>query len=241
VLFRSVRQTDELRIVPSHSASLPLFTAEAKRRIYQLTDGIPRFINLLCGTALQLAAERKTTSIDGSLVNDAWASLNHIKSDSEAEETNSVNTQEPVISPEHIEEIVDRKKKTFQLRQFDSVEFGTLTDSDAVETEVLSTYKSFHENEYKPPYPEDEDVVDEDLEEELLVYRLPGVPAELPEVPAKLPKAFVLPKRKFVPASTDKQRQKSRRRALSQKIQQRSGLFTLLLRKAEPPQPPLTH
>ena len=232
------RQTDGLRIDPPHNAP-PLFTDEAKRRIYQLTNGVPRLINQLCRTSLEFAAERDVKNVDGSLVNDAWASLQHIESVCETEQTEPPAVQEPVISPEQIEEIIDRKKKTFQIRQFDSVEFGTLTDSEAVETEVLGTYRSFHENapyerEYKPPYPEDEDEEFAELEEVPEVYRLPGVPAELPGVPAKLP--IALPKRKFIPDNINKQHYKFRRRRLLKKIRHRLGLFAGLLRKADCPQ-----
>ena len=225
-----VRQTDRLRIDPPHQKSSPLFTEEAKRRIHQLTDGVPRLINQLCGAALQCAADREVESVDGSLVNDAWASLQHIASDCEIEQEKITASQESVISPEQVEEIVDQKKKTFQFRQFNSVEFGILTDVEAVETEVLSTYKSFHEKEYKPPYPEDDDEFAEQEESEPEVYRLPSVAAKLLEPPAK---NFV-PQRKSVSENFDRQHHKFRRRYLLQKIRHRLGFFAGVLRKADP-------
>jgi type II secretory pathway predicted ATPase ExeA len=237
-----IRQTDNLRIDTPQNASPPLFTEEAKRRIYQLTDGLPRLINQLCGTALQLAAERKVKSVDGALVNAAWNNLQHIESNNETELTGSA-AQEAVISPAQIEEIVDQKRKTFRLRQFDSVEFGTLTDSEMVETEVLGTNRSFHENEYKPPYPEDDD--DDEFAEleqkEPEVYRMPGV-SDKSRLPAKLPlgvpvRLVIVPKRQFALDSFNEQHLKFRRRYLLQKIQHRLGLFAGVLRKTEAQQP----
>ena len=233
-----VRQTDNLRIDPPHGTSSPLFTEEAKRRIYQLTDGVPRLINQLCGTALQFAETRETKSVDGALINDAWTSLQHIEtfvqqrmeSDSETKKTDSAS-QEPAISPEQIEEIVDRKRKTFQLRQFDPVEFGTLTDSDTAETEVLGTSRLVHENEYKPPYPEDDEECAELEEPEPEVYRLPSVPDQTSRVPAEVMK----PKRKLIPNNFNQQHRKFRRRYLLEKIQHRLGLFAGVLQKTESP------
>ncbi|MDR0328948.1 MAG: AAA family ATPase, partial [Planctomycetaceae bacterium] len=73
-----VRQTEGLRIDPPHRSSTSLFTDEATRRIFQLTDGVPRLINQLCGAALRFAAEREVQCVDGALVNDAWASFQQI-------------------------------------------------------------------------------------------------------------------------------------------------------------------
>jgi len=222
-----VQQTDLLRIDPQKNAPPSLFTEEAKRRIYQLTEGVPRLINQLCGTSLQFAADRDIKSIDGSLVNDAWINLHHIESDSAPELTDSSSVQEPVISPEQIEEIIARKKKTFQLRQFDPVEFGTLSDSETVETamstEMSGMYRSFHENEYKPPYPEDDDEFAGLEEVEPEVYPLPGVPAVVPKCP-------------LVPGHFDQQHRKFRRRHLLQKVRHRLGLFASVLRNIESPQ-----
>ena len=230
------RQTDCLRIDPPHGTSSPLFTEEAKRRIYQLTDGVPRLINQLCGTALQRAAEREAKSVDGALVNDAWISLQHIESDSETEQTASV-VHESVITSEQIEEIVDRKRETFQLRQFVPVEFGTLTDTDEVESDVIHTYQSLHENEYKPPYPEDDDEESAGLEEtEPEIYRLHVTTSQLPSVSNDL----VVPKRQLVPGNFRRQHRKFRRRYLLKKIRHRLGLFAGILRKQEIPQPTLT-
>ena len=157
------RQTDDLRIDPPHSLSTPLFTESAKRRIYQLTDGIPRLINQLCSTALQFAAESEKKNVDEALINGAWASLQHIEP-IETNETDSSAALESVIPPEQIEEIVDQKRKTFRIRQFDPVEFGTLTDS---EPEPIGEPRSFSGNDYKPPYPEDdEDCAELDAETE---------------------------------------------------------------------------
>jgi len=226
-----VRQTDHLRIDPAHKASPSLFTEEAKRRIYQLTDGVPRLVNQLCGISLQFAADRAVHSIDGSLVNDAWLHLNHIQSDGVSEQTDASPVQECVISPEQIEEIIDRKKHTFQLRHFDSVEFGTLSDSEVVETVITDTYRSFHEHEYKPPYPEYDEEIAEQEETEPTVYPIRSEPAPSPGILAVVPKCPLLP------TNFDQQRHKFRRRYLLQKVRHRLGLFASVLLKVESPQP----
>lgn len=234
--FRYIaRQTDNLRIDPPHGTSSPLFTEEAKQRIYQLTDGVPRLINQLCGTALQFAETRKIRSVDGALINDAWTSLQHIdfvqlntESESKTEQVHSV-AQVTVVSSDPIEEIIDRKKKTFQLRQFDPIEFGILTDSDAAETEVPVTNRLVDENEYKPPYPEDDDEYAEFEEPEPEVYRLPCVLDKTPSVLAEV----VVPKCISVHNRFNKQHRKFRRRYLLEKIQHRLGLFVGVLQKIE--------
>ena len=236
-------QTDDLRIDPPHSAPTPLFTESVRRRIHQLTDGIPRLINQLCGTSLQLAAGQNIQNIDEALIDDAWASLQHIELVDETEMTEASNVHEPAISQEQIAEIIDRKRNTFQIRQFDSVEFGTLTDSD-LEPESSCQSQSYHENEYKPPYPEDEeDDLPADWETE--AGNLPAcrllqlhVPADTGEAdagevdthetdaePAILPtKPAVAARRKLV-SDIYKQERKFRRREVLQKIQNRLGLF----------------
>jgi hypothetical protein len=231
-----IRQTEGLRIDTPHQIPTSLFTDEATRRIFQLTDGVPRLINQLCGAALQFAAEREVPCVDGALVNDAWASFQQIESQDETESTHSDSVQESVISPKQIEEIIDRKKKSFQLRQFDSVEFGTLTDSETVEAESAETCRPFHDNEYKPPYPEDDE--DECSEEEAVepqVYRLPSVPEKILHVEPEVPhvREVIVSKRQLVPGNLNRQHHKFRRRYLVQKIRYRLGLFAGVLRKQE--------
>ena len=237
-----VRQTDDLRIDSSHNALTPLFTESAKRRIHKLTDGIPRIINQLCGTALQFAAEREQENVDEILVNDAWASLQHIEP-VEIEEMRSSTIQEPVISPEQIEEILDKKRKTFRIKQFDPIEFGTLTDSDqGTEPESVGTSRVFQGNDYKPPYPEDdEDVVEWESEaaNEVIppcrVLQL-HVPRETEatdfEPELQNTEAAVIPKHKII-SNIYEQERNFRRQYLLQKIQHRLGLFAGLLQKTE--------
>ena len=235
------RQTDGLRIDPPHNMVNPLFTEDAKRRIYQLTDGVPRLVNQLCGQALQIAAEREAKSVDGSLVNNAWTSLQHIASDNATEEIECSAVQESSISPEQIEEIVEQKRNTFKLRQFDSIEFGTLTDSETVETEMQDKSCSFHENGYKPAYPEDDDTEDDEnaewANEEPEVYRLPCVPVLATRVPAKslgIPaKLFEIPPCDLILGNFNRQHRKFRRQDLLKKIQHRLGLFVSVLRNME--------
>jgi type II secretory pathway predicted ATPase ExeA len=231
-----VRQTEGIRIDTPQRLSASLFTDEATRRIFQLTDGVPRLINQLCGAALQFAADREVQSVDGALINDAWASFQQIESQDKTDSTNPVSIQESVISPKQIEEIIDRKKNTFQLRKFDSVEFGALTDSETVEAEAADTCRHFHDNEYKPPYPEDdEDECSEEEDVELQVYRLPSVPEKplLVEPAIQHVRDVIVSKRQLVRGNLNRQHQKFRRRYLVQKIRYRLGLFAGVLRKHE--------
>lgn len=137
---------------PHIKGTEPIFTLEARHRIYRLTEGLPRLINQLCDNALQLAAQRVVRQVDESLVQAAWSRLQQIDPDSDGTEPESP-AKSPAVESESIEEIIARKKATFQLKTFDSsVEFGSLEDSGNVEsTADRST------NEYKPPYPEDDD------------------------------------------------------------------------------------
>ena len=264
------RQTDDLRIDPPHGVPTSLFTESAKRRIHQLTDGIPRLINQLCGTALQFAAEQENAeqennSVDEALINSAWASLQQIEP-VETNETDSSAALESVIPPEQIEEIIDQKRKTFRIRQFAPVEFGTLTDAEPepVEPELVSTLRSFSGNDYKPPYPEDdEDFAELDLEAEdeivppcrVLQLYAPEVSEEFepdPTIPDPAHPnpamsnpvmantvAATIPKRNLVP-DFYKQERKFRRQYLLEKIQHRLGLFAGLLQKEKIRQPSLT-
>jgi len=243
------RQTDGLRIDPPHEVPIPLFTEEAKRQIYHLTDGIPRLINQLCDTSLQCAAEKEVQNVDEALIEEAWANLQHIEtdhipSDGESELAPPSAVQEPLISPEQIEEIIDRKKKTFQLRQFDSVEFGTLTDSESELVEPESIHRSPPANEYKPPYPEDDDEFAE-LRAETAHNDFPfcrlqlHIPVDVEETDSESaiqsPTVIAISKRKLVLGFHKRQRKFWRSRLLLQ-IQYRLGLFAGFLRTTEPQQ-----
>ena len=232
------RQTDDLRIDPPHS---PLFTEAATRRIHLLTGGVPRLINQLCGKALQFAAEVERENVDEALINNAWATLQHIEPVCEEE---LATVQEAVLSPKQIEEMLDQKRKTFRIREFDSVEFGTLTDA---EPEPVGSSRAFLGNNYKPPYPDDDDAEDGNLAELVSVVEeevLPPFRALQLHAPADAevsdlapadqnPAAFVIPKRQIVP-NFYKQERKFRRRYLIKKIRHRLGLFAGLRQKAEP-------
>ncbi|MDR3197947.1 MAG: AAA family ATPase [Planctomycetaceae bacterium] len=172
---------EERRIDSPHiRCSEPIFTENAQRQIFQLTDGLPRSINQLCDMALQTAAERNLHQIDESLVRYAWTCLQQITGYSEEKPAESIcETIKPSFF-ENIDEIVARKKATFQPKTFDSpIEFGILDDTEPVETadeemvekemtekETLEKEKDENEevtiirfrspNEYKPPYPEDD-------------------------------------------------------------------------------------
>ncbi|MDR2754100.1 MAG: AAA family ATPase [Planctomycetaceae bacterium] len=148
----------------------PIFTENAQWQIFQLTDGLPRSINQLCDMVLQIAAERNLRQIDENLVHYAWKRLQQITGYSEEKSTELISETISPSSFENIDEIVARKKATFQPKTFDSpIEFGTLDDTEPMETveqEIVEKETAENEevtiirfrspNEYKPPYPEDD-------------------------------------------------------------------------------------
>jgi len=142
----------EFRIDPPHrhSEQFPLFDDLARTKIYELTGGVPRFINQLCDHALVLACEtNRAKTIDESLVRAAWASLQQI----------------PELKPE---------SKSFAaettLPGDNVIEFGTLDDDLPVGSSCES--KILDEEENTPPFfsvRDNEDEIDTNLitEEEL--------------------------------------------------------------------------
>lgn len=182
---------------PHVKGSEPIFTPEAKRRIFQLTEGVPRLINQVCDFSMQSAAEKVARQVDESLVLESWSKLQQV-------ELSPLESERPSASPpeerEDLEEIIARKKQTFQLREFSSsVEFGALEDSEGsngaapVETEIIEaktiepepaevpvsveeTVSARVSVGYKPPYPED------DEDEETGVFPVVSVESE-PVVP----------------------------------------------------------
>jgi hypothetical protein len=208
-----------------------------------LTDGIPRLINQLCSTALQFAAEKEKENIDETVINDAWASLQHIEP-VETTETDSSAALESVIPPEKIAEMIDQKRPTFRIKQFDPVEFGTLTDVEPEPTVTAS--RTFSGNDYKPPYPEDDEdfaELDSEADDEIvppcriLQLHVPAVTEEF-EIEPAIPniKAVAIPKRNIVPDFYEQER-KFRRQYLLKKVQHRLGLFAGLLQKEKKQQP----
>ena len=234
---------ETFRYIAWQTDNQPLFTEVASRQIYRLTEGVPRLINQLCDTSLQFVAEREEKNVDEAQVNAAWASLQHIAPVG-PEPIDVPTVQGPVFAPEQIEEIVEQKRKTFRIRPFvDSVEFGTLTDA---ESEPVGASRTFHGNNYKPPFPEDDDEVAElegesetDAEvvhpcrvlqlhapsESEVVHSESVIRAELTTQQVK---AIALCKK--VPDFAEQER-KFRRQYLLRKIQHRLGLFAGLLQK----------
>jgi len=162
----------------------------------------------------------------------------------ETEEMNAPAVMESVIPPEQIEEIIDKKRQTFRIRQFDSVEFGTLTDSDQeTEPEPVGSSRSFHGSDYKPPYPEDDDdfaesaleAADEVIPPCRALHLHVPADAEATDVEAEIQntKAVAISKHRTIISHFYKQERKFRRRYLLQKIQHRLGLFAGLLQKSE--------
>ncbi|MDR0704076.1 MAG: AAA family ATPase [Planctomycetaceae bacterium] len=145
--------------------SEPIFTENAKQQIFQLTEGLPRSINQLCDMTLQLAAERIVRPIDEHLVLHTWTRLQQITGHTEIKSAELISETVTPFPAEHIDEIVARKKATFQPKTFDSaVEFGTLNDAEPVENDEVAIIRFRSPNEYKPPYPEDDHWEDDSSE-----------------------------------------------------------------------------
>lgn len=160
---------------PHYKESEPIFTDAAQRQIHKLTDGLPRRINQLCDAALHLAAERVVRQVDEVLVHSAWARLQQI--DEDVLPFLAAESPAAESETESIEEIVARKKASFQPKAFDStIEFGRLDDSlpgdDVAEEPILSVAEIPDDESvesvaveplpaapsvYKPPYPGEDD------------------------------------------------------------------------------------
>jgi MSHA biogenesis protein MshM len=111
------------RIDPPHRNSHLFFGENAKRRIHTLTGGLPRLVNQLCDKTLRLAAEKNIFRIEDLSVNEAWSLIQHI-------EPAAVVEGENVMSMQDIDDIVSKKRKTLQLRPFETtIEFGSLDDT----------------------------------------------------------------------------------------------------------------
>lgn len=147
----------EVRRIDAPHTGLPdaIFTDDAKRRIYQLTEGLPRLINQLCDQSLQLAAEKVSRDVDEALIQKAWAQLQQIEEDVYRPETHNVSTIQ-TETHENIDEIVARKKVSFRLKEFGScVQFGTLDEEPAAKSCGIAFVSAV--DQYKPPYPVDDE------------------------------------------------------------------------------------
>ena len=245
----SFTSEETLRYIAWHTGDMPLFTEAANRQIYRLTDGVPRLVNQLCDASMQFAAEKGEKHVVETQVNAAWASLQHI-APVESESADIPAVKEPVLAPEQIAELVEQKRKTFRIRPFvDSVEFGTLADSE----QEPSGTRTFHGNNYKPPFPEDEDEVaesetesaaDDEIVPPCRVLHLhvlserevvPPEPAATRREPTTK-QIWAIAHRKKVPDFAILER-KFRRKYLLEKIQHRLGLFAGLRQKTHIEQP----
>ncbi|MDR1924538.1 MAG: AAA family ATPase [Planctomycetaceae bacterium] len=134
--------------LPHVDYSETIFSDEAKYEVYRLTEGLPRLINQVCDAAMQLASQQAVSNIDEIQILAAWGKLQQIKSDVDSATRTTNSTKKP--KAESIDEIVERKKGTVQIKKFNStVEFGTLDD------ESKSTDHKI-QHVYKPPYPDDD-------------------------------------------------------------------------------------
>ena len=57
-----------------------IFAADAWDALFHATDGVPRLVNQLCDRAMLLADERRATSVNASIIRDAWADLQQLPS-----------------------------------------------------------------------------------------------------------------------------------------------------------------
>lgn len=131
---------------PHVKGTEPIFTMSARRQIHQLTGGTPRLINQLCDTSLQLAAERLLRQVDEVLVHSAWARLQQFDEDGETSST-ADEAENAAMNVENIDEIIARKKATFQPKLFDStVQFGTL-DGEVVEANTEASAETDSETD----------------------------------------------------------------------------------------------
>jgi type II secretory pathway predicted ATPase ExeA len=147
---------DVLRIdFPHCKNSEPIFTDIAKEEIFRLTDGLPRQINQLCDTALQLAAQQAVSSIDEILILAAWGKLQQINVDDML--SKRANNNIVKVKTENYDAIIERKKNKLRLKEVsEHIEYGSLDD----DTKILDPHEELKSTPaykvYKPPYPEDD-------------------------------------------------------------------------------------
>ncbi|MCL2744183.1 MAG: AAA family ATPase [Planctomycetaceae bacterium] len=153
-----------------------VFTDEAKRLVHRYSEGLPRLVNHICRSAMELAPETEQIDgqIDGQIIQTAWNTIQCVRDETIAE----AKPAAPLVSVcnEDVcsEAAIEQKKSTLQLKQFDSViEFGVLEDETAepncAESSCAEPNCETQEErqeipeQYKPPYPMD---FEEEAEEE---------------------------------------------------------------------------
>jgi type II secretory pathway predicted ATPase ExeA len=93
-----------------------IFAESSLRKIHELSDGCPRFVNQICEQAMILASTRGLSVMDERIVDDAWRDVQNLPA-SDAEETFSSGA------------LADNENWTV-------IEFGNLSDDDDVEQET---------------------------------------------------------------------------------------------------------
>lgn len=142
----------------------PIFSDEARRTVYRLTDGLPRLVNQLCDGAMKIAAEQISRYVDDDLIQSSWAQLQQIDKEELESITKSKTRTETY---ENIEEIIARKRGSFQLKEFDSsIEFGTLDDDNEPQhvpevTEEMSNLTNFVASDLEADEETTEEISDE--------------------------------------------------------------------------------
>lgn len=132
-----VRRFDSAHCRQSNTAgSDTVFTIEAKRLVYRYSEGLPRIINQICRSAMELALLHNDEQISGQTVQTVRDSILHIEGNTEGIKPVEVKQEVSAAFSADDEKYIEQKKKTLQLKEFDSViEFGSLED-DTLEDNI---------------------------------------------------------------------------------------------------------
>ncbi len=112
------------------------FTADALIRVHQLTDGVPRLINVVCDHALLLCASLGSTKVETRLVEQAWSDVQRLPMGLSLESTQSAdfNSEQDSWTTVEFGELADDVTATpAALKNVEEIETNTSTANIALD------------------------------------------------------------------------------------------------------------
>jgi type II secretory pathway predicted ATPase ExeA len=100
-----------------------LFSENAQKIVYELTNGVPRIVHQLCDESLTFAVKANLLTVDEKVVLSAWEILQQLPAKDAKNEYNTKNTTD---------EITDEKNKNNASPQSEILEFGILDDEKTI-------------------------------------------------------------------------------------------------------------
>ena len=74
-----------------------IFAADTWDALFHATDGVPRLVNQLCDRAMLLADDRRATSVNASIIRDAWADLQQLPSSQMPGDSATQKSTQPTV------------------------------------------------------------------------------------------------------------------------------------------------